>query len=115
MKKVFLFLMLCGFMTTGIAQNKNVIKRAKATTAYVAEQMSLNDEQSKFLEEVLTEKMADTSSKINGKNLSKEEKKAIYGESHKKTAKKLSEKFSKDEAQAIFGHIKEFNKLNKKK
>ena len=90
-------------------------KRAKEASAFIASEVNLNQEDSDFTYTVLLEKMTSTAEQINGKNLSKEEKKAIYGASHKETSKRLSAHFSADKVKEIFAAFREYMANSKKK
>ncbi|PCI07921.1 MAG: hypothetical protein COB73_07570 [Flavobacteriaceae bacterium] len=115
MKKVILFILLAGFLTTANAQKKSYQeKKAKENTTYIADKMELNKKDSNFLHEVLLEKYTSVSSQIKGNDLSKEEKKAVYKASYSVTSKKLAAQFSKDEIKEIFSLLKEINANSKK-
>lgn len=111
MKKIVLFILLAGFLTTANAQKKSPQeKRANESTSYVAKKMKLNEDQKSYFHSVLLEKYVSTSKQVKDKNLSSDEKKAIYKKSHKETSKKLAEEFTKDEVKEIFELLKELNK-----
>lgn len=115
MKKVILFILLAGFLTTANAQKKKGYeKKAEAETAYVTAKMSLNKDKATFLHDVLVDKYASAAKQIHGKELPKEEKQAIRKEGNKAAQIKLSEQFSKAEIKEINSYIKEYN-ANKKK
>ncbi|PCI07920.1 MAG: hypothetical protein COB73_07565 [Flavobacteriaceae bacterium] len=115
MKKVILFILLAGFLTTANAQKQtHQEKKAKVETAYVAGKMKMDKDRAAFLQDVLLEKYATVSKEIKGKNLSKEEKKVIRKSANKATNSKLTTQFSKAEVKEITSYIKEFN-ANKKK
>lgn len=112
MKKVILFILLAGFLTTANAQKQSYAeKKSKETTAYVAEKMNLDKDKASFLQATLLEKYVNTSKETKG--LSAEEKKVVYKKSYKVTSEKLAAQFSKDEVKEIFGFIKELNQKNK--
>ena len=111
MKKVILFILLAGFLTTANAQKQSYQeKKADSDTEFISTKMSLSADKTIFLHEVLLEKYQETSAEIKGKDLSQEEKKAIYKASYKKTSEKLANQFSKDEVKEIFALLKEQNK-----
>jgi len=115
MKKIVLFILLAGFLTTANAQKtSSKVKRAKAETEYVTSKMSLDKEKSAFLQEVLVEKYTSASEQIHAKEVSKEEKKAIRKSVNKEANSKLAEQFSKAEIKEINGFLKEYN-IDKKK
>lgn len=115
MKKLVLFILLAGFITTANAQKQTYQeKKAKESTEYIAKKMKLNKGDKTFLHDVLLEKFQNVSEQIKGNDLSKEEKESVYKESYKETLSKLAENFSKDEIQEVFDLLKEFNKNSKK-
>lgn len=115
MKKIILFILLAGFLTTANAQKKSYQeKKANENTSYIADKMDLNKDKKAFLHEVLLEKYVNTSKQINDNDLSKEEKQVIYKASYKETSKKLTKEFTKEEVNEIFAILKEQNKKNKK-
>jgi len=114
MKKIILFILLAGFLTTANAQKQSYQeKKAKEDTSYIAKKMDLNKDQKAFLHDVLLEKYESTSKKIKDNDLSKEEKKAIYKASYKTTSEMLAKEFTKEEVNEIFALLKEINKNNK--
>ena len=117
MKKIILFFLLCGFLTSANAQKQSYQEKKASTNAdYIADEMSFDDAQKTFLYSVLLEKYEGTSKQIKGKDLSQEEKQVIYKKSYKDTVDKLSEKFSKDEINEINALLKKQNqKANQKK
>jgi len=115
MKKIVLFILLAGFLTTANAQKKSSkIKRANAETEYVTSKMNIDKEKSAFLQEILLEKYTSASEQIHAKEVSKEEKKAIRKSVNKEANSKLALHFSKDEIKEINGFLKEYS-ANKKK
>lgn len=98
MKKIVLFILLCGFLTTSFAQKKsNYEKRAKASSNAIADQMDLTKDQKKLLYTSLVERQERNFSQIKGKDLTQKERSVIFEESHKIMVKKLSIKFTQNE------------------
>jgi len=116
LKTIGLIVLFISLTTNLQAQQKQSYaeKNAFEKTEYVANEMNLNKDQKTFLHKVLLNKMETTAEKINGKDLSEEEKKAIHKQSYLDTNKKLLEQFSKDETKTIFALMKAFNATNKK-
>lgn len=115
MKKIVLFILLAGFLTTANAQKKSYQeKKATTNTEYVADKMNLDDAQKTFLHSVLLEKYVNTSEQTKDKDLSKEEKKVIYKASYKITSEKLAKKFTKEEVKEIYASLKELSAKHKK-
>lgn len=116
MKKIVLFILLAGFLTTGFAQKKNyAVKVSKENATFIAKQMSLNKDKTKFIEGVLLEKYQGVSKELkNNPTISQEEKKAIYKKSYKKLLTDLSQEFSKKDINRINKLLKEQNNKRKK-
>ncbi len=115
-KVVFLFLFVT--MTLSIsAQQKNVYaeKVAKGASEHCAEEMSLNASKQEFLYAELYAKITATQKQMKGKDLSQDEKKAIYKKSNKEYVAVLSAEFSKDEIKQITKLTQEYTKSLKKK
>lgn len=109
------FLLFCFTINIQAQEKKsNAQKRAVENSEFITSKMDLSAEQATFLQNVLLEKYESNSKKIKGQNLSQEEKKAIYKQSHKDTNAKLSEKFSKEEINQINELVKAKNKESKK-
>lgn len=115
MKKIFLFVLFAGLLTTGYAQKQSYAeKTSKENASIISKEMDLNKERAAFLETTLLNKYNSVSKQTKGKDLSKEDKKAIYKESHQSFVKNLSEKFSKEEINKIKELLKKQNQQNKK-
>lgn len=101
----------------GIAQQKKSthVKRAKAQTTYIAEKMNLNEDKKSFLYDALLQKFKMNTSKINGKDLTQEEKKGVYQSTNKKFREILSKEFSQQEINRINKLQNEANKKRKEK
>lgn len=112
-KFTVLILVLSLWSVQGFSQEKKSIhqKRAKVQTAYIADKMNLNEEQKSFVFEALIEKFKMNTDQIRGKDLSQEEKRAVYSSTNKKFRKLLSQQFSKEEISQI---LKLQNEINKK-
>ena len=117
MRKIVLFILLAGFLTTGFAQKESYAKKAsKENAAYVMKHMSLKKDKTAFLQGVLLNKYESVSKEIKaqGSDISKEDKKAIYNKSYKKMMADLSQEFSKEEINRINKLLKEQNENRKK-
>ena len=116
MKKIVLFLLVCGFVTVATAQKKsNAENRAAKSTKVVTSQMKLSSDQEVLLADAFLARFENNAEKVNGKELPKEEKQKIYKESHKTFVNSLTPKFSKKEIEQINTILKEENKKAKKK
>lgn len=102
MKKVVLFVLFCSFIATGVAQKKtNFEKRAERSSKAISDQMDLTKEQTALLYTSLLERQERNYSQIKDKELSQEERKEIFGESHKIMIEKLASKFSQNEIKRV--------------
>ncbi len=102
MKKAVLFVLFCSFLATGVAQkNSNFEKRAKKSSNAIADQMDLTKDQKTLLYTSLLERQERNFSLIKDRELSQEERKEIFSESHKIMTEKLTEKFSKNEIENV--------------
>ena len=111
MKKIILFILLAGFLTTANAQKPTYPeKKAKENTSYIVEKMDFDKTQKTYLHGVLLGKYESIYKQIKGHDLSQEEKKVIYKASHKETSEELAKEFSKEEVNEIFALLKEQNK-----
>ncbi len=117
MKKLALFILFAGFLTTGFAQKQSYAQKAsKEKAAYVAEHMSLKKNKATFLEGVLLNKYESVSKEVKaaGSDISQEDKKAIYKKSNKKMMADLSQEFSKEEISRIKKLLKEQKEKRRK-
>jgi len=114
-KKSIFVLLLISVSASSFAQKKKSAaeKRAVIATDYVAEKMSLDTDKKAFVYDVLLDKFSSNLSQLSGKNLSQEEKKAIFKASNSSNLSQLSGKnLSQEEKKAIF---KASNKVATKK
>lgn len=116
MKKQILFVLFVGLLASGFAQKKTYAEiSSKENATFIATQMSLKPDKTKFLEETLFKKYTSVSEEIKGiPNASKEKKQAVYTESYKTLISDLSQEFSKEEITRIKKLLKEQNKKRKK-
>lgn len=116
-KFTILVLVLSLWSVQGFSQHKKSThqKRAEAQTAYIADKMDLNEDQKTFVYEVLIKKFKMNTDQLKGKELTQEQKRAIYKETNKKTRVLLATKFSKEEIDRINKLQSEANKMRKKK
>ena len=112
LKKIVLILMLISFTITAQAQQKKSYAQQKAAenTTFVAKKMNLSKDKTTFLHSVLLNKYESNAEKNKDKNLSEEDKKAIYKQSYNDTQTKLAEQFSKEEITQINEHLKQNSK-----
>jgi hypothetical protein len=116
MKKIILFILLSGFLTTVHSQKQsNQEKKAIVNTDYVANEMKFDDDQKVFLYNVLLDKYEGTSKQIKGKDLTKEEKQVIYKKSNQELNEKLLKEFSKNDVKEIKALLKQQNEKMIKK
>lgn len=102
MKKTVLFILFCSFIVTGFAQKKtNFEKRAERSSNAIADQMDLTKDQKSLLYSSLLERQERNYSQLKDKELSQEERKEIFDESHKIMIEKLTAKFSKVEINRV--------------
>jgi hypothetical protein len=113
MKKLILLVALIGFTFSVQAQKKGKMDaRVKTMVDYIAQKMNLNEEKTTFLYDTM---LANTKESMQKKKTltTKEEKKQVNKEMHKKLRQDLSEKFSKEEIDQIFALMKEKRQLDK--
>lgn len=102
MKKIFLFTLLTLFISTSFAQEKtNFEKRAKRGATMIADEMDLNKKRKEFLYDCLLERQENNYAQIKGKDLSEDEKRAIFKKSNQSMTKKLLTKFTQEEVKKI--------------
>jgi len=117
MRKIVLFILLTGFLTTGFAQAESYSQRvSKENAAYVAKDMNLKKDKTKYLEGVLLVKYESVAKELKaaGSDISQEDRKAIYKKSYNKLISDLSQEFSKEEISRINKLLKEQNEKRKK-
>lgn len=102
MKKIILTCAFAIFAFVAQAQeNKFAAKRSANAIEYISSNMDLSESDMEFLKETLYNKYASNASKIRGKNLTQDEKKAIYRAAYKETRTKLMSVFSKEQVNMI--------------
>lgn len=117
MRKIVLFILLAGFLTTGFAQEKSYAERvSKENATYVAKDMRLKKDKTKYLEGVLLVKYESVSKglKAAGSDVSQDDRKAIYKKSYDILMSDLSQEFSQEEIIRINKLLKEQNEKRKK-
>lgn len=99
MKKIILSIFFLSFCFVANAQdyNKFQLNRAKMYSDYVAEQMSMSDEQKQIVYQVLLDRMYNSNTEIKSKNLTmQKDKQVVYSAQTKIAQQKLKSEFGKD-------------------
>ena len=99
MKKIILSIFFLSFCFAANAQdyNKFQLNRAKMYSDYVAEQMSMSDEQKQIVYQVLLDRMYNSNTEIKSKNLTmQKDKQVVYSAQTKIAQQKLKSEFGKD-------------------
>ena len=81
--------------------NKWANERSKAISRYIALEMQMNKNQSKFLQETLYDKYARNNELTSSKDLSKDEIEAVYKETFSMISQRLLSKFTKKQFERI--------------
>jgi hypothetical protein len=117
MKNISLFVLFVSFSLTCFSQKtpSYIVKKAKAASEYLSNELQFNEQQKSDLYSIFLEKYETTRRKIQGKNLSKEDKQVIYRNSFITTKQALSEKFSNKEVNTINKLHREWQKQYNKK
>ena len=92
MKKIILSIFFLSFCFAANAQdyNKFQLNRAKMYSDYVAEQMSMSDEQKQIVYQVLLDRMYNSNTEIKSKNLTmQKDKQVVYSAQTKIAQQKL--------------------------
>lgn len=117
MKNLLIVFLFIATSFTVNAQKKNAYadKLAKGSSEYCAKELSLNSAKQDFLYTEMYTRIVANQKEVSGKNLTKEEKQAVYKKTHKAFMKALSAEFSKDEIKQIVKLNQEYTKSLKKK
>ena len=108
--KIFALLLLFSFNTN--AQNNYQIKKATSFSEHAATQLELSDEDQKFIYDTYIAKFMNDRENIFGKDLSKEERQAVYKASSKKLRKSMKVRFDQPTTAAIMKAVLELQKRN---
>lgn len=102
MKKIF-FVILLTLPFLGAAQSPTQweTNRAKIFSDHVVNNMELTSEDSEFIQQVFLDRVVNARKKIKGKELSQEEKRAVYSQEYKNSKTKLTDRFGKRKATKI--------------
>ena len=116
MKKITTIILLLT-LTYSIAQkpNKFHIERANMLTNYIADNIELGEDDKQFIYNVMLDRGVNATNQIKGKNLSQEDKKAIYRAEYKNAATKLKDKFGNKKGNKIMALSNEARKKNNSK
>ena len=99
MKKIIFSIFFLSFCFVSNAQdyNKFQLNRAKMYSDYVAEQMSMSDEQKQIVYQVLLDRMYNSNTEIKSKNLTMQKDKQVgYSALTKIAQQQLKSEFGKD-------------------
>ena len=99
MKKIILSIFFLSFCFAANAQdyNKFQLNRAKMYSDYVAEQMSMSDEQKQIVYQVLLDRMYNSNTEIKSKNLTmQKDKQVVYSAQTKIAQQKLKSEFGNE-------------------
>jgi hypothetical protein len=108
--KIFALLLL--FSLNSNSQNKYQIKKATMFSEHAATQLELSDEDQKFIYETYIAKFMNDRENIFGKDLSKEERQAVYKASSKKLRQSMKVRFDQPTTAAIMKAVLELQKRN---
>ena len=108
--KIFALLLLFSFNSN--AQNNYQIKKATSFSEHSATQLDLSDDDKKFIYDTFIVKFMNDRENIFGKDLSNEEKRAVYKASSKKIRQSMRVRFDQPSTAAIMKSISELQKKN---
>jgi hypothetical protein len=108
--KIFVLLLLFSFNSN--AQNNYQIKKATTFSEHAATQLELSEKDQKFIYDTYIAKFMDDRENIFGKDLSNDEKKAIYKASSKKLRQSMKVRFDQPTTAAIMKAVLELQKKN---
>lgn len=117
MKNISLLILFISFSLNYFSQKtpNYIVKKAKAASEYISSEMNFNEQQKSNLYKIFLEKYESNRLKIQGKNLSNEDKQVIYKNSFITTKQALSEKYTSKEVNAINKLHREWQKQYNKK
>ena len=108
--KIFALLLLFSFNSN--AQNNYQIKKATSFSEHATTQLDLSDEDQKFIYDTYIAKFMNDRENIFGKDLSKEERQAVYKASSKKLRQSMKVRFDQPTTAAIMEAVLELQKRN---
>ena len=108
--KIFALLLLFSFNSN--AQNNYQIKKATSFSEHATTQLDLSDEDQKFIYDTYIAKFMNDRENIFGKDLSKEERQAVYKASSKKLRQSMKVRFDQPTTAAIMKAVLELQKRN---
>ena len=108
--KIFVLLFIFSFNSK--AQTTYQTKQATSFSEHASKQLDLSEEDQKFIYDTYIAKFMNNRANIFGKNLSNEEKKAIYKASRKKLRQSMRVRFDQATSAAILKSVVEFQKKN---
>jgi hypothetical protein len=108
--KIFVLLLL--FPLNSNAQNNYQIKKATMFSEHAATQLELSEEDQKFIYDTYITKFMNDRENIFGKDLSKDEKKAIYKASSKKLRQSMKVRFDQPTTTTIMKAVLELQNRN---
>jgi hypothetical protein len=108
--KIFALLLLFSFNSN--AQNNYQIKKATSFSEHAATQLDLSDEDQKFIYDTYIAKFMNDRENIFGKDLSKEERQAVYKASSKKLRQSMKVRFDQPTTAAIMKAVLELQNRN---
>ena len=108
--KIFVLLFIFSFNSK--AQTTYQTKQATSFSEHASTQLDLSEEDQKFIYDTYIAKFMNNRANIFGKNLSNEEKKAIYKASRKKLRQSMRVRFDQATSAAILKSVVEFQKKN---
>lgn len=104
MKNLITCICLIGFAFVTHAQQPTKYQKGRATlfSSYISDKMDLNDNQKKIVYNVMLERVVNANAKIRAnKDMSKEEKQAVYKAEYANTQKKLATEFGQKQARKM--------------
>lgn len=104
MKNLITFICLMVFALSAQAQEPTKYQKGRATlfSTYIADKMDLNEAQEKVVYNVMLERVMNANAKIKAnKNISKEERQAVYKSEYANAQQKLAAEFGKKQAQKM--------------
>lgn len=108
--KIFVLLFLFSFISN--AQTAYQTKQATSFSEHASKQLDLSEEDQKFIYDTYIAKFMNNRANIFEKNLSNEEKKAIYKASSKKLRQSMRVRFDQPTTAAIIKSVLEIQKKN---
>ena len=107
-----IFVLLFFFSINSNSQNGYQIKKATSFSEHAASELDLSSEDQKFLYDTYIAKFMDDRENIFGKDLSADEKKAVYRASSKKLRQTVRSRFDQNTTSGIMKAVLELQKKN---